>query len=102
MIKKLKGTVIKFGKKNYGFILSDDGEKYFIHQKNIQNEKKLKLDARVSFIPQVLEKGLIALEVSTIKLEIVSTKPLDKSIIKAMFLFLLLMHIITFYYLFTG
>jgi CspA family cold shock protein len=35
MAKKVKGKVTQFGSKGYGFILGDDGEQYFAHQKNI-------------------------------------------------------------------
>ena len=34
MEKKMTGVVTQFGTKGYGFITGDDGEKYFVHQKN--------------------------------------------------------------------
>jgi len=37
MAKKMTGIVAQFGTKGYGFITGDDGEKYFVHQKNIHN-----------------------------------------------------------------
>ena len=35
MAKKMTGIVAQFGTKGYGFITGDDGEKYFVHQKNV-------------------------------------------------------------------
>ncbi|RUM76083.1 MAG: cold shock domain-containing protein, partial [Candidatus Thioglobus sp.] len=49
MAKKVKGVVAQFGTKGYGFITGDDGEKYFVHQKNIYNKSRLKADTRVVF-----------------------------------------------------
>ena len=37
MAKKMTGIVAQFGTKGYGFITGDDGEKYFVHQKNVYN-----------------------------------------------------------------
>jgi CspA family cold shock protein len=100
MKKRIKGSIIKFGNKGYGFILSDSGEKYFLHQKNVFGQVRLKLETRVIFTPKVSEKGLVAVDVNIVKLEISSKKPLSRAVVKSMFLFLLLMQIITFYYLF--
>ena len=38
MAKKMTGVVVQFGTKGYGFITGDDGEKYFVHQKNVYNK----------------------------------------------------------------
>jgi len=38
MAKKMTGIVTQFGTKGYGFIAGDDGEKYFVHQKNVYNK----------------------------------------------------------------
>ena len=38
MEKKMTGIVAQFGAKGYGFITGDDGEKYFVHQKNVYNK----------------------------------------------------------------
>ena len=100
MTKRIKGTIIKFGTKNYGFILGDNGEKYFVNQRNVHNQLRLKLDTRVLFTPEVSEKGLIAVGVSTIKLEVLNETSLSKATIKGMFLFLLVMQIIAFIILF--
>ncbi len=66
MAKKLKGVVAQFGTKGYGFITGDDGEKYFVHQKNIFNKSRLKANTRVVFAADSSEKGLVA---TNVKLE---------------------------------
>ena len=38
MAKKMTGIVVQFGSKGSGFITGDDGEKYFVHQKNVYNK----------------------------------------------------------------
>jgi CspA family cold shock protein len=63
MAKKVKGVVAQFGTKGYGFINGDDGEKYFVHQKNIFNKSRLRTNTRVIFNAQESEKGLVATDV---------------------------------------
>ena len=50
MAKKMTGIVTQFGTKGYGFITGDDGEKYFVHQKNVYNKSRLKADTRVKYL----------------------------------------------------
>tara|TARA_B110000914_G_C15461320_1_gene446011 strand:+ start:764 stop:1072 length:309 start_codon:yes stop_codon:yes gene_type:complete len=99
MAKKMTGIVAQFGTKGYGFITGDDGEKYFVHQKNVYNKSRLRGDTRVVFKTEESDKGLVAVNV---KLEKSSEdkKPLTDSNIKLMFTFLLVMQIITSYYAF--
>ena len=63
MANKIKGVVAQFGTKGYGFITGDDGEKYFVHQKNIFNKSRLKANTRVIFNSEESEKGLVAINV---------------------------------------
>lgn len=63
MAKKLNGIVSQFGIKGYGFITSDDGERYFVHQKNIYNKLPLGIDTRVTFEADNSEKGWAAVNV---------------------------------------
>ncbi|MDG1870252.1 MAG: cold shock domain-containing protein, partial [Candidatus Thioglobus sp.] len=83
MAKKMTGIVAQFGTKGYGFITGDDGEKYFVHQKNIYNKSRLRSDTRVKFKVESSEKGLVAVDV---KLEKVAEeyKPLTDNDIKFM------------------
>ncbi|MCS5592244.1 MAG: cold shock domain-containing protein [Gammaproteobacteria bacterium] len=99
MAKKMTGIVAQFGTKGYGFITGDDGEKYFVHQKNVYNKSRLRSDTRVAFKIEESDKGLVAVNV---KLEesAEEKKPLTDSTIKLMFTFLLVMQIITSYYVF--
>ena len=99
MEKKMTGIVAQFGAKGYGFITGDDGEKYFVHQKNIYNKSRLKADTRVKYKVETSEKGFVAVDV---KLEKFSeeTKPLTDQTIKRMFAILLLIQLITAYYVF--
>lgn len=96
---KTAGTVAQFGSKGYGFITGDDGNKYFVHQKNIYNKSRLKTNARVVFNTEQSEKGWVA---TSVKLESSKkeSKPLTDGSIKAMFLFLLITQIIIAYYVF--
>ncbi len=75
MAKKLKGVVAQFGTKGYGFITGDDGEKYFVHQKNIFNKSRLKANTRVVFAAESSEKGLVAtnVELEGGKIKVTST-----------------------------
>lgn len=99
MAKKMTGTVAQFGTKGYGFITGDDDEKYFVHQKNVYNKSRLRGDTRVEFRTETSDKGLVAVNV---KLErgAEDKKPLTDGTIKLMFTFLLVMQIITSYYVF--
>ena len=99
MAKKMTGIVVQFGTKGYGFITGDDGEKYFVHQKNIYNKSRLRTDTRVKYRVETSEKGLVAVDVKLEKLS-EETKPLTDNAIKRMFFILLLMQVITVYYVF--
>ena len=99
MAKKMTGIVVQFGTKGYGFITGDDGEKYFVHQKNVYNKSRLRADTRVKFRVETSEKGLVAVDVKLDKLS-EETKPLTDNTIKRMFFILLLIQIITVYYVF--
>ena len=99
MAKKMTGIVVQFGTKGYGFITGDDGEKYFVHQKNIYNKSRLRTDTPVKFRVETSEKGLVAVDVKLDKLS-EETKPLTDNTIKRMFFILLLIQLITVYYVF--
>ena len=95
----MKGIVAQFGTKGYGFITGDDGEKYFVHQKNVYNKSRLSANTRVKYKAETSEKGLVAVDVKLEKLS-EETKPLTDKAIKRMFVILLLMQVITAYYVF--
>ena len=99
MEKKMTGIVAQFGSKGYGFISGDDGEKYFVHQKNVFNKSRLRVDTRVKYKVETSEKGLVAVNVQLEKLS-AEKKPLTDNTIKTMFVVLLLMQVITAYYVF--
>ncbi len=99
MAKKMTGIVAQFGTKGYGFITGDDGEKYFVHQKNVYNKSRLRTDTRVKYRVETSEKGLVAVDVKLEKLS-EETKPLTDNTIKRMFFILLLIQLITVYYVF--
>jgi CspA family cold shock protein len=99
MAKKMTGIVVQFGTKGYGFITGDDGEKYFVHQKNIYNKSRLRADTRVKFRVETSEKGLVAVDVKLEKLK-EEAKSLTDNTIKRMFFILLLIQLITVYYVF--
>jgi len=99
MAKKMTGIGAQFGTKGYGFITGDDGEKYFVHQKNIYNKSRLRADTRVKYRVETSEKGLVAVDVKLEKLT-EETKPLTDNTIKRMFFILLLIQLITVYYVF--
>ena len=99
MAKKMTGIVAQFGTKGYGFITGDDGEKYFVHQKNVYNKSRLRVDTRVKYNVETSEKGLVAVDVKLEKLS-EEKKPLTDNTIKIMFVILLLMQVITAYYVF--
>jgi CspA family cold shock protein len=85
---KTKGTVAQFGPKGFGFIDGDDGEKYFVHQKNIVNKARLKTNARVVFKTKESEKGLVAFDVEPEDgvRSSAPSKPFSAGTIKALFL----------------
>jgi CspA family cold shock protein len=99
MAKKMTGIVAQFGAKGYGFITGDDGEKYFVHQKNVYNKSRLRTNTRVKYRVETSEKGLVAVDVKLDKLS-EETKPLTDNTIKRMFFILLLIQLITVYYVF--
>jgi len=99
MAKKMTGIVTQFGTKGYGFITGDDGEKYFVHQKNVYNKSRLKADTRVKYKVETSEKGFVAVDVKLEKFT-EESKPLTDTTIKRMFAILLLMQLITAYYVF--
>ena len=101
MAKKMTGIVAQFGTKGYGFITGDDGEKYFVHQKNIYNKSRLRDDTRVKFKVENSEKGFVAVDVKLEKV-VEESKPLTDNDIKAMFGVLLVFQLITAYYVFFG
>jgi CspA family cold shock protein len=63
MAKTGTGKVAQFGTKGYGFIVGSDGNKYFVHQKNIYNKSRLRAGTEVVFNIEASEKGLIATNV---------------------------------------
>lgn len=99
MAKKMTGIVAQFGVKGYGFITGDDGEKYFVHQKNVYNKSRLRVDTRVKYKVETSEKGMVAVDVKLEKLS-EEKKLLTDNTIKIMFVILLLMQVITVYYVF--
>ena len=104
MAKKIKGVVAQFGTKGYGFITGDDGEKYFVHQKNIYNKSRLKADTRVVFQAESSEKGLVASNVELEKSEnsnnTESAAPLSDGAIKGMFAVLFIFQVVVAYKVF--
>ena len=99
MAKKMTGIVAQFGTKGYGFITGDDGEKYFVHQKNVFNKSRLRSDTRVKFKVETSEKGLVAVDVKLEKI-VEESAPLTDNDIKAMFGVLLVFQIIIAYFVF--
>lgn len=101
MTKKVKGVVAQFGTKGYGFITGDDGEKYFVHQKNIYNKTRLKEATRVVFQAESSEKGMVA---TNVKLEksgnTESAAPLSDGAIKGMFAVLFILQVVVAYKVF--
>ena len=95
----MTGIVVQFGTKGYGFITGDDGEKYFVHQKNIYNKSRLKTDTRVKFRVETSEKGLVAVDVKLDKLS-EETKPLTDNDIKFMLCFLFVFQLVIAYFVF--
>ena len=103
MAKKITGVVAQFGTKGYGFITGDDGEKYFVHQKNIFNKSRLKSNTRVVFVAESSEKGLVATQVELeegLKSTGSTPKALSDGAIKSMFAILFLMQLMVIYKVF--
>ncbi|BBB22815.1 cold-shock DNA-binding domain protein [Abyssogena phaseoliformis symbiont OG214] len=103
MAKKIKGIVAQFGTKGYGFITGDDGEKYFIHQKNIFDKSRLKVNTRVVFSAQNSEKGWVAMDVNLekgAKIPSSESKPLSNGVVKGMFIILFIIQVIVVYKIF--
>ena len=99
MAKKMTGIVAQFGTKGYGFITGDDGEKYFVHQKNIYNKSRLRTDTRVKYKVETSEKGLVAVDVKPDKL-IEKSKPLTDNDIKFMLCALFVFQLVIAYFVF--
>ncbi len=99
MAKKMTGIVAQFGTKGYGFITGDDGEKYFVHQKNVYKKSRLSADTRVKFRVETSEKGLVATDVKLEKLN-EKSKPLTDNDIKFMLCFLFLFQLVIAYFVF--
>ena len=99
MAKKMTGIVAQFGTKGYGFITGDDGEKYFVHQKNVYNKSRLRTDTRVKYKVETSEKGLVAVDVKLEKLS-EKSKPLTDNDIKFTLCFLFVFQLVIFYFVF--
>ena len=99
MAKKMTGIVTQFGTKGYGFITGDDGEKYFIHQKNVYNKTRLRANTRVKYRVETSEKGLVAVDVKLDKLS-EETKPLTDIDIKFMLCVLFVFQLVIAYFVF--
>ena len=99
MAKKMTGIVVQFGTKGYGFITGDDGEKYFVHQKNVYNKSRLRVDTRVKYKVETSEKGLVAVDVKLEKLN-EKSKPLTDNDIKFMLCFLFVFQLVIAYFVF--
>ena len=99
MAKKMTGIVTQFGTKGYGFITGDDGEKYFVHQKNVYNKSRLRTDTRVKYRVETSEKGLVAVDVKLDKLS-EKSNPLTDNDIKFMLCALFVFQLIIAYFVF--
>ena len=95
----MTGIVVQFGTKGYGFITGDDGEKYFVHQKNVYNKSRLRANTRVKYRVEASEKGLVAVDVKLEKLS-EETKPLTDNDIKFMLCALFVFQLIIAYFVF--
>lgn len=96
----MKGVVTQFGAKGYGFIKGDDdGEKYFVHQQNIDNKSRLKLNTPVVFTPQSSDKGLVAMQVKS-ENGVFNRVPLNDVTVKILLALLLIVQIVIIYKVF--
>ena len=103
MAKKIKGMVTQFGTRGYGFITGDDGEKYFVHQKNIFNKSRLKINTRVVFDIQNSGKGQEAMDVHLekgAKTPSSESSPLSNTVVKSMFVILFIIQALVVYKIF--
>jgi len=100
MAKKVNGVVAQFGTKGYGFITGDDGEKYFVHQKNIYNKSRLQADTRVTFNAEDSEKGMVAVNVELEKTSNTESASLSDGAIKGMFAILFILQAVVAYKVF--
>jgi len=63
--RKMKGTVKFFNRsKGYGFIASDDGKEYFVHQSGIQEGVTLQENDTVTFDVEQGDRGPKAVNVN--------------------------------------
>ena len=99
MAKKMTGIVAQFGTKGYGFITGDDGEKYFVHQKNVYDKSRLRTDTRVKYRVETSEKGLVAVDVRLEKLT-EKSKPLTDNDIIFMLCTLFVFQLVIAYFVF--
>ena len=95
----MTGIVAQFGTKGYGFITGDDGEKYFVHQKNVYNKSRLRTNTRVKYRVETSEKGLVAVDVKLEKLT-EKSKPLTDNDIKFMLCALFVFQLVIAYFVF--
>ena len=59
-MNEIRGTVIRFGDKGYGFIRDVQDIEYFVHQKDIVGMHRLQADQEVMFEPDEGNRGNIA------------------------------------------
>ena len=95
----MTGIVAQFGTKGYGFITGDDGEKYFVHQKNVYNKSRLRVDTRVKYRVETSEQGLLAVDVKLEKLN-EKSKTLTDNDIKFMLCALFVFQLVIAYFVF--
>ena len=102
MANKVTGEVSQFGTKGYGFITGDDGEQYFVHQKNIFNKSRLKVGTQVIFNTESSEKGWIAVDVELLKDAKASaqSQSLSSGTVKALFAILFIIQAVVVYKVF--
>jgi cold shock CspA family protein len=64
---RLTGKVTRyFPERAFGFILADDGQSYFLHVSQIQDDDPIQVGDRFSFQPKSTEKGLVAVNCTRI------------------------------------
>ncbi len=97
---KVTGKISQFGSKGYGFIDSEDGQRYFVHQKNISTQVRLKIGTPVIFDAEDSAKGLVAMGVKLKKTASFGAEPMSDGTIKILFTILFIMQIIIIYQLF--